>query len=881
MPVGASLANLDQFTIITRQLTQRLLLISLLALLLSACEPENMGAQTDMHLKRSQAYQGQGQYRAAIIEARNAVRLDPERIDTHTQLAIVYNQLGYYRTALKIFAQIPFASSPAAILQKATSYNALRKYRSSLRLLSQHRDAPYDEEQTSYYRLLLGEALIGSGRTDEGRLSLQQAATGAAHIRAQLSLAQLDTLLDNPGAADEIIQRLLATNPHAPEVLLLAGKIAAHQGEYEQAEDYLSEALSYLTITDIMLPQRISTLQMLSRVLTMRGRPQEAMAYNRILAESVPEFVENRSRVEESLRLIEEGNLEEAETLLLSVLAQGGGNSAGTLLGMVKYMQGDLNEASELLSTYLDPETADVQAIELLVSAKFKLNELDQVLAILTPEVKARSKNPDLLGLYGLALIAKKDVTGVKYIKESLELNPVNGRLRLSLATFYEQQGNEAAALEQARLAYSHEADSAMVQGELIRYLLGAQRNKEAQKFATKIAADNSEDSESQTMAGLTFLRSEKLEEAVKYLHKAVEIDQDNATAWLALSRIALTEGDFESAQTYSRYVAEILPYNTMAYKAMLSAFEGGNNIEQGITSLQNYARNDPGNGVPLAVLAEFYFLNKQFEIAQTSIEEALARQTNNNYILNVAIATYSQSARIAAARGDMVTARQRIAMGLSYLPNAVPLLEILARIEITEGNQGAALAIAASLEQTAPAHALEITGDALNRTEPVKALNAYDEAWRINPNPGLARKTHRILERINPEKAAGFKQDWADSFPNDPGLLFVAAVNAQNNNDRALAVSTYEQLLQVQPNHITALNNLAWLYYENKNKKALQLAQHAAELAPENAAVLDTYGVILVGRGQLQEGIDVLQRAYELAPDSAEIRNHLEDSKE
>jgi len=46
------------------------------------------------------------------------------------------------------------------------------------------------------------------------------------------------------------------------------------------------------------------------------------------------------------------------------------------------------------------------------------------------------------------------------------------------------------------------------------------------------------------------------------------------------------------------------------------------------------------------------------------------------------------------------------------------------------------------------------------------------------------------------------------------------------------------------------ALNGLAWLYHENGKPGALVMARKASKLAPDNPAIQDTYGWILVQSG-------------------------------
>ena len=68
-------------------------------------------------------------------------------------------------------------------------------------------------------------------------------------------------------------------------------------------------------------------------------------------------------------------------------------------------------------------------------------------------------------------------------------------------------------------------------------------------------------------------------------------------------------------------------------------------------------------------------------------------------------------------------------------------------------------------------------------------------------------------------------------------------------------------------------LNNLAWAMKELKQPKALEYAERAHELAPDNPSIMDTLGSILSDNGQSERGLELMGRAAELAPDAYRIR--------
>jgi predicted Zn-dependent protease len=71
-------------------------------------------------------------------------------------------------------------------------------------------------------------------------------------------------------------------------------------------------------------------------------------------------------------------------------------------------------------------------------------------------------------------------------------------------------------------------------------------------------------------------------------------------------------------------------------------------------------------------------------------------------------------------------------------------------------------------------------------------------------------------------------------------------------------------------------LNNLAWAYQQVKDKRALETAERAYKLNPDNAAVADTLGWILVEQGSATRAVELLQKAVAAAPKAPTIRYHL-----
>jgi tetratricopeptide (TPR) repeat protein len=71
-----------------------------------------------------------------------------------------------------------------------------------------------------------------------------------------------------------------------------------------------------------------------------------------------------------------------------------------------------------------------------------------------------------------------------------------------------------------------------------------------------------------------------------------------------------------------------------------------------------------------------------------------------------------------------------------------------------------------------------------------------------------------------------------------------------------------YQEVIKLDPQHVSAMNNLAFLLAEELKQpdKAVPYARRAAEIAPTSGAILDTYGWVLYLNNQNDEAIKVLQ---------------------
>ena len=117
--------------------------------------------------------------------------------------------------------------------------------------------------------------------------------------------------------------------------------------------------------------------------------------------------------------------------------------------------------------------------------------------------------------------------------------------------------------------------------------------------------------------------------------------------------------------------------------------------------------------------------------------------------------------------------------------------------------------------------------------------------------------------------------EKWYAEHPEDRAVQFQLAANTHAKGDIQAARKNFETLLQKSPDDAVLLNNLAWIYQETEDTRALEYAERAYALNPESAEIMDTYAWILLANGKVEQAIRLLNEAIIKAPGNPDIRFH------
>ncbi|HEY3700430.1 MAG TPA: tetratricopeptide repeat protein [Spongiibacteraceae bacterium] len=828
------------------------------------------------HIERAEDYRRQGQYRAAIIEARNAIDTAPGEIRGRIELATLLNDLGQGKQALHILEPLQNNTNKAFVLVRADALLEQGKFRSALEFLQAHAD---DDVEV---RFRIAQAQAGLNQADAAQTAFGALLSSPRAGDAQLQLARLNFELGNKENGEVLLQQLLQKDPNDIDALMLSAQQAESIGALNRAEELLSRALLNLPQTDILTPQKIAVLQQLMPILTKLGRSSESLIYAKVLADANPEGAILQSKFKQGVEAFQAGKLAEAESLLHEIYEQTHDDYAGILLGMIKYDQKDYTDAAAYLGENIDPEITPDAALKVLANAEMHLRQPDKLLELIGPEERAHIKDPELKALIGIALVQSGSSTqGEKMLLDALHDNPNNSAVRATLARHYviiNQMAKATATLEEG---LAQNAKDEGLQRLLVGTYVVAGKSEAALQTARKLAAARPEQAVNYYVLGHTAFSARQYDIAESALQKALTLQADYVPALIDLAQLHLIRNQPQAAIAIYQRLLTANGDNSNALKGFITAQEmlgvkaDDNDIEKQVLQL---ADTDTAR----AVIAEYYLRHQHRDDANRLLAP-IKVVPGDSYPAFVKQLYALAEAGSLLQTNNLNRARQVVFEGLQLNPRNSSLLILLGHIEIQAGANNEATKIIeqlAQVEPNSPALA-DLRGTlAWAAGDSATAARQFRTLWEDAKNDQVANKLYQALAKSDSAVAAQFLNEWQTALPDSDSPLLLRGVLSQRNDKPEEAQKFYEAALKRNDKNALALNNLALLYADKGDKRSLPLAEKAYTLQPNNPAVLDTYGWLLSRSSEKAAAIKILRQAKQIAPQSTEIESHLQQAE-
>ncbi|GGC72745.1 tetratricopeptide repeat protein [Marinobacter halophilus] len=864
-----------------------------ISLTLAGCTGDNNEemSQEDIqylsHLDQSRFFQRQGELKASTLEARSAIEMQPEKIEPYFLIIDNLIKAGDATNAERqlslVMGLIPEEEISSAVKNRASLIFAeanLMQRQYELALAALNNITSPDRSVETKAALLEGEIFLASDRLDQAKAAFEKAGgIDSGAIEPVIGLSKTAFVSSDVDRARELVTEAEQIDGENTELWLWKAQMAHSAEQWSEAEDAYIRALEDIGQYDVMTQRKYATISALIRVLRAQGKQAEAFVYEEILAKSAPGTI--KSNLTAAQDALEQGNLNDAGRYLEEVLKQAPNHEQTALmLGLVRFRQGRVEEAEKLLAPVAalgDSESAS----KLLAATRLHMRNPQGAQDILNT-LENKDSDPETLALVAIASLASGDTeTGEALMEKALELRPDNHQLRLRYANYLNQQGSHARAIDQITQVLNKAPDMDPARSLLIQAQASSGDRAAAIKTASEWIKDEPDNVGALIIRGNLSASEDKPEEAKGYFTQALNKDANALGPVIALGSLALSQNNQAEAQKQFRRAVELAPDSRQALQGLTSVLDP----DETERFMRDVLENNPDTTGPRLILLELALREENTQEADDLTAALLERDeesTPSRAAPLVANIYHNVATRLRASgetdRASAVLNRARV-----LFPDHEEIALQAAQQAFIAGNNDQARSILQDAKKQHPDSPRPYLLEARyfeSQQEHQQAAEFYQLAMDKQPAASVMNAHAGALQAAGREdEALSLLESGMDTFRDNLALRLRLALLQQSEGDNEKAKGNYEKILNSMPENPMVLNNLAWLYFETGDERAVPLARKAYDLAPENAAVVDTYGWILLKAGNLEESLPILEKAHELQPESQEIALHLAEA--
>ena len=233
--------------------------------------------------------------------------------------------------------------------------------------------------------------------------------------------------------------------------------------------------------------------------------------------------------------------------------------------------------------------------------------------------------------------------------------------------------------------------------------------------------------------------------------------------------------------------------------------------------------------------------------------------------------------AEVHEARKDPEAAIGALKKALKDTRDYVPAQVGLIRLYVKSGKEAEAIAIAREMQAQRPKAPIGYLSEgeiASAKKSWDDAINVYQRGFKQTGAVNLGIRLFVTLVTAGRQAEADkVLADWLKENPKDQAFRQAAAEMAIVRGQYAVAATHLRAVLELAPENAGVLNNLAMLTSALKQPGAIDLAEKANRIAPNQPTIMDTLGTLLADQGEYERAISLVGKAAKAAPDNSAIR--------
>lgn len=851
------------------------------------------------HLQAGIALQQSGDLKGASIELKNALQGLPNNADARSRLGRIHFALGDYPSAEKELKRARTLGAGEADLDPlyARTLLQLGELKQLLEEVTVKSGIPADTQAAIL--ALRARAQILLKDTAAGLQSLKEAdGLVADHPEALITRALMAVSDGHPEEALVQVDKALGKDAKRADFWLLKGNLLRGAKQRDAAMEAFTRALA-------LEPGNVSALLARAQTQVEAANLDKASADLKELRKYSPNDVSGRYL--EAFIAFKRGSYAESNETLQGILRTAPDFLPGHLLaGTVNIVLGQKETARIHLDKVLGAVPNHPLARKLMAATLADLGDLDKAKDMLA--TFGSDANDALLhNLQGQIALRQGNYTQArKYFEEVPDDAPRDAQYFTSLAASRMGSGDDAGAVAALNKASELDTDSTRPEVMLVLTHVKEKRIAEALKVVDKLEKERPDDPLVPNLRGAVYLAQQDVAKAKGQFVKALEKKPAYFPAASNLALLDMRGSDMKSARTRFEQLLKHNPKEDRAWLALaaLDRREGKEadyiaHLDQAVKanskSVQAHAqlarywlgKNDPGKalvearaGLNATGRAEFNEFIGLALAAQGDHADALATLSKWAEGQPKNPMAQFRLAQAQIANKDKAGAVQSLDKALALRPDftEASLSKALLLGQLGRAEEG--LKVARDMQARQPKAAAGLLAEAdilFGQKKFLESGRLYARAAQLaDQGQPLANAYRAYASAGQPAEGEKLLNNWLQAHPNDLSIRHQIALIQLNSKRLAEAAAHYRILIRANPKDVVANNNLAWLLGELRDKDALSVAEQAYKLNPENAAIIDTFGWILVNSGQAQRGLDLLKRAQGKAPGVAEIHWHL-----
>jgi len=857
----------------------------------------------DEYFNEARSYLSKGEARSAIIQLKNALQQDPGHIESRLLLGTLYLRLNDGPAAEKEFGRAgQLGAEPKRwLLGYGQALLMQHKYQEVLDKLLP--DESLEPATRAAVLAMRGQTLLAQGERDkavaayDAALALDENNVLVLHGRVQMLMQdrKYDEALVDAAA-------MVEAYPDNAEGHLIKAELHRQLKQLDLAESHFKRAVE-------LAAGNVRGHVGLGLVHVAQGKTDEALADVAAMRKRFKD-VPFASYIH-ALAAYQKGDLDTASEQLQLVLRSIPDQLQAQLLyGVVNYAQGNYQLAEDYLTRIHSQMPNEVMVGKLLAATRMKLNDPERAIAVLERMSANNPKDAQLMALLGTAYMqAGNNTKGAEFMGQAVEIAPDQALLRTQLAVGQLAAGDTPSAISELEQAVKLGQDVLQADVLLVLSYLKAGDTGKALEVGQRLRKRMPDSPIPANILGLAYLSAMDFEKSRESFTAALKLDPNFLVADMNLARLALAMQKPEQAARHYQAILVKQPDHEAAMLGLASLAQvRGDKTEMEKWVTRAHEAN-PDSAHPTVLLVELLLqkgealkamalLNGlpqasqslpqvlrmrgmaliqagQFSNAVRSLQQLVEKRPDY-------IEGWFQLGRAQAASGDLNAARDsfRHALELDQEHKLPLLLMALGELELKAKRWDEALSVASQLQERFPTNpsGFELESAAYRGMGQIdQALDALEKAVRVE---GTSKRVnlfaHTLAAAGKASKAISLLEDWLRSHPEDAAARSTLGLLQQQAGQIDDAIASYLQVLKDGEPNPVIFNNLAWLFLEKGDIRAVEYARKAYDMAPERAEIVDTYGWVMFNSDKRSEGMSLLQQALVLAPRNPEIGLHV-----